>query len=135
LFAIGENLPTGEMLNRLAVAIHLILEYFFCSMRVGMLARRLLCKRQSGLGRVSTRRRSHLAFRQSSPRAYSGDKLSVEGTMQPIRAGNPFAIKLAFAMLVVVLTFIALLNAQVIATHGNVSPINLTEGVPLFVEH
>ena len=55
--------------------------------------------------------------------------------MQPIRADNPFAIKLAFAMLVVVLTFIALLNAQVIATHGNVSPINLTEGVPLFVEH
>jgi len=31
LFAIGENLPTGEMLNRLAVAIHLILEYFFAA--------------------------------------------------------------------------------------------------------
>jgi hypothetical protein len=105
-------------------------------MRVGILARRLLCNRQSGFGRVSTRRQSHLAFRQafrqSSPRPYSGDKLSVEGTMQLNRAGNPFAIKLAFAMLVVVLTFIALLSAQVIATHGNVSPINLAEGVPLF---
>jgi hypothetical protein len=49
--------------------------------------------------------------------------------MQLIRVGNPFAINLAFAMLVVVLTFIALLNAEVIATHGNVSPINLT-GLP-----
>ena len=46
--------------------------------------------------------------------------------MQLFRAGNPFAINLAFAMLVVVLTVIALLNAEIIATHGNVSPINLT---------
>jgi hypothetical protein len=46
--------------------------------------------------------------------------------MQLFRAGNPFAINLAFALLVVGLTVIAFLNAEVVATHSNMSPINLT---------
>jgi len=46
--------------------------------------------------------------------------------MHLFKAGNPFAINLVFAMLVVGLTVIAFLNAEVTITHGDMSPINLT---------